>query len=115
MQREFHGGTNLSDMKSCSRLRSLEICNCREFDEKFEVADFKCFPLECLVLENVPVKCIRGLENCPLKDLQIDGVAIERMDDICRLPNLERLDPTTTKIRFAPYKGPSAVSVMHLD
>ena len=91
---------NLSDMKSCSRLRSLEICNCREFDEKFEVADFKCFPLECLALENVPVKCIRGLENCPLKDLRIDGVAIESMDDICRLPNLERLDLTTTKIRL---------------
>lgn len=111
---------NLSDMKLCSRLKSLEICNCREFDGKFNVADFKSLPLENLVLENVPLNRIQGLEDCPLKNLRIDGEGIESINNICRLPNLERLDVANTRIHFVDMEHvkerfPKLENLVYLD
>lgn len=96
---------NLSEIKSCTRLKSFEVRHCWDFDEKFGVEDLKGHPLEYLVLEKCPLSRIQGLEECPLEILVIDGAQIKSVDDICRLPKLKFLSVNSEKIHLKGFES----------
>lgn len=96
---------NLSDIKSCVRLKTLYVVNCMDFDGKFDVADLNGFPLEDVEFINYPLSRIHGLGECPLERLSIEGTEIKSVDDICRLPRLKFLSVKSEKIHLKGFEN----------
>lgn len=111
---------DFSGLKAYRKLKHLELsydkcCKC-----DFNVTDLAGLPLESLVLENVPLVEIRGLEESPLIDIRVNGAAIKSLNDICRLRKLERLDIVNTKIdavdtKLVKERFPSLTTLWYSD
>lgn len=95
---------NLSEIKSCARLKSLVINDCMNFDDKFDIANLKSLPLKDVEIRNCPLSRIQGLEKCPLENLWIDGTGIQSLNDICSLPKLKFLDIASDKIHLKGFE-----------
>lgn len=87
----------LDELARCSKLRELHMAN---MDNTYFVdfSELGKLPLECLWLDGIPIRKIRGLEKCPLSELFIQRAQLREWSDICRLPKLEKIDVSYTSI-----------------
>ena len=111
---------DLTSLKACKKLKHLEVRVGKVSGYDFRVADLADLPLECVVFEDLPLVEIRGLERCPLIEMRVNGALIEKLQDICRLRKLERLDIVDTKIdvvdkKLVKERFPSLATLWYSD
>ena len=105
---------DFGELKSCRKLSSLSLLGGYNWKGLLDTWALSELPLERLYIDSVPIRELRGLEKCPLKDVEISNCPVRDLESICDLPCLERLDvrgtcidtidKNTIKIRFPKLK-----------